>query len=428
MSLTTCQEKGLEAFMAFLSSNDTFFSLMGVSGAGKTHLSIRYLEALNTYNSARHTLGLAPLETAITATTKKAVGVLNTVLDNYFSTKYGVTTIHSYLGLTMRINYNTGEEFLAKTRRYELKPDTIIFVDEASYINKQLYGYIKGAVSTGTKVVFIGDDDQLLPVNETFSPAFKHTVSKVKLHTTKRQPSGSKITELAHAFRKTLYGDPWPNVADYIGSDVELLDDVDFLNTINTNFLDDCRNNKVICYTNDCVKDYNSHIRALLGRPVNQFLSGETIYLADPILDHSNDTIIIHSDTPVMITPVSAPLSRTVSSSPVQGSMYRVSTPYPNSKSATVIHPDSFDDYKKAIKKLADDKQWKEFYGLKNKVADIRLPYAITAHKSQGSTYSNVFIDLDNLSTCRNKDTLARLLYVAVSRATTKVYLYGSLH
>jgi ATP-dependent exoDNAse (exonuclease V) alpha subunit len=56
---------------------------------------------------------------------------------------------------------------------------------------------------------------------------------------------------------------------------------------------------------------------------------------------------------------------------------------------------------------------------------DLRAAYAQTINKSQGSTYDQVFIDLDDVSKCRNPNQLARMLYVAVSRARTRVYFTG---
>ena len=41
--------------------------------------------------------------------------------------------------------------------------------------------------------------------------------------------------------------------------------------------------------------------------------------------------------------------------------------------------------------------------------------------------YDRVFIDLDDISKCNNGDTLARMLYVAVSRARHQVFLTGDI-
>lgn len=411
--------------MSFLASPDTYFSLMGVSGAGKTYLTIKYLEAVKDYNKARGTLGLPNFEVVTTATTKKAAGVLYDVLSNYF-TSANVSTIHSYLGLTLRINYNTGEEYLTATKRFKPKTNAIIFIDEASYVGKDLYRYINKAVGFNTKVVFIGDDDQLLLPTEKYSSAFHNTTSKVKLETTKRQPDGSKITELAHAFRKTLYGSPWPNVDDYLGLDVVHLNQQQFLDTIQSNFLSSPDDNKVICYTNDAVIDYNNHIRSVLGSPPNEFLSGETVYLGEPILTKDTDSILIPADSAVYINPTTGIHKPWFL--PFEYTVYSVTSKNTKANSALVAHPRNYAEAKKYIRSLADAKNWKDYFNFKSIIADIRLPYAITAHKSQGSTYTNVFIDLDNMSTCYDKNTLARLLYVGISRATTKVYLYGSLY
>jgi ATP-dependent exoDNAse (exonuclease V) alpha subunit len=58
---------------------------------------------------------------------------------------------------------------------------------------------------------------------------------------------------------------------------------------------------------------------------------------------------------------------------------------------------------------------------------DLRAAYACTINKSQGSTYDKVFIDLDDLKRCNQPNTLARLLYVAVSRARYQVIFTGDL-
>jgi ATP-dependent exoDNAse (exonuclease V) alpha subunit len=79
------------------------------------------------------------------------------------------------------------------------------------------------------------------------------------------------------------------------------------------------------------------------------------------------------------------------------------------------------------LKQLAKEKNWKDFFDVKEKVADLRPTYACTVHKSQGSTYDNVFIDLYSIGKNNKPNEVARLLYVAVTRASNNVYLYGNL-
>ena len=44
-----------------------------------------------------------------------------------------------------------------------------------------------------------------------------------------------------------------------------------------------------------------------------------------------------------------------------------------------------------------------------------------------GREPQKVFIDLDDIRTCTNGNTIARLMYVAVSRASQQVYMTGDL-
>ena len=72
---------------------------------------------------------------------------------------------------------------------------------------------------------------------------------------------------------------------------------------------------------------------------------------------------------------------------------------------------------------LERKKKWGQYFDFKNHVLDIRDIYASTVHSAQGSTYNNVYIDLKDLFICTKKEELARLLYVAVSRAKNNIYL-----
>ena len=58
---------------------------------------------------------------------------------------------------------------------------------------------------------------------------------------------------------------------------------------------------------------------------------------------------------------------------------------------------------------------------------DLRNAFACTINKSQGSTFDAVFIDLDDVRRCNSGEQMARMLYVAVSRARNHVYLTGDI-
>lgn len=47
---------------------------------------------------------------------------------------------------------------------------------------------------------------------------------------------------------------------------------------------------------------------------------------------------------------------------------------------------------------------WAPLYSVKNRYADIDYSYAITSHKSQGSTYDNVIVDEQDIQSVTKND------------------------
>jgi hypothetical protein len=72
-------------------------------------------------------------------------------------------------------------------------------------------------------------------------------------------------------------------------------------------------------------------------------------------------------------------------------------------------------------------KNWALLKHIDENWIDLRDPYACTVNKAQGATYDRVFIDLDDIKQCRSNNQLARMLYVAVSRAREQVVFTGDL-
>lgn len=66
---------------------------------------------------------------------------------------------------------------------------------------------------------------------------------------------------------------------------------------------------------------------------------------------------------------------------------------------------------------------WRKYLTFNDTVCCFDFTYAMTVHKSQGSTFDSVFLDADDLFLCAKKDQrlYLRLFYVAVSRAAKKV-------
>jgi superfamily I DNA/RNA helicase len=102
-----------------------------------------------------------------------------------------------------------------------------------------------------------------------------------------------------------------------------------------------------------------------------------------------------------------------------------------------IIHEDSEETYQKFVDRLktvafnaySKKSAWREYYAFQDNFAQVRYNYALTVHKSQGSTYENCIVLLNDLNKNRKviggKDIKAeernRIKYVAVSRAKKKL-------
>ena len=89
--------------------------------------------------------------------------------------------------------------------------------------------------------------------------------------------------------------------------------------------------------------------------------------------------------------------------------------------------PDKVSNIKKLIKQYTSMGEYTKANAIKNTWVDLRPNFALTIHKSQGSTYDEVFIDLDDMKSIKDLRELAKLLYVAMSRAKYRVILTGDI-
>lgn len=86
--------------------------------------------------------------------------------------------------------------------------------------------------------------------------------------------------------------------------------------------------------------------------------------------------------------------------------------------------------YASSIVKAPSSDKWRNFYTIQYLLDPmLEYHYAITIHKSQGSQYDHVYVNIDNVR--RNNyisdETKARLLYTAVSRAVCNIEFINSV-
>ena len=67
---------------------------------------------------------------------------------------------------------------------------------------------------------------------------------------------------------------------------------------------------------------------------------------------------------------------------------------------------------------------WKEWQTkVIDSMAQLNYGYCITVHKSQGSTFSNVYIDIADIFENKNKDEILKCLYTAITRTSDSLEL-----
>lgn len=407
MNLTSCQEQAAKQFLSFLCTPTKHMVISGPPGVGKTFMLNHMIDMLPSSRRITTIMGVEPLNNiAVTATTNKAAEVLQERFSNRT-----VSTIHSTLGLTVRDDYRTGKTFTAKGKNFTPLSDTLILMDESSMADTQLLKLIDEGTAKNCKIVFIGDHCQLAPVSETMSPVFNSGYITSYLNTQMRTNNSPALTLLNDQLRQTVEMGvfrpiiPVPGIIDFVNDD-------EMRQLMNANFiLQETPGHKILAYTNNGVQEYNSYIRTKKHLP-------PTLMVGDAVV--SNNSIETAGSRTII-----EKVYRIFSISEVK---YDDVLPYyyvDIGVGGLVKQPVNYGELQAFIKASANDKDWVEYFRLKNEFADLRFAYASTVHKSQGSTFDTVYIDLGDLCICKDMEQLARMLYVAVSRATTRVVFYG---
>lgn len=406
-SLTASQEQAKAEIIDFLLNPDKkYFVLKGVAGTGKSFLINRVEKDFVEVTKLLQSTGeYTPLEWKYTATTHKAAQALRNASSN------DTCTIHSLLSLQLKSNYNTGKNFLVRAGVEDVE-NLVIVIDEASYIDYDLLEAID-TYTVNCKVIFMGDPAQLTPIGLNHSPVFlagftTHTLTQVV-----RQSAVHPLSPILHHLREYILGntESLPKIATC--PELVRLSDTEFNKVIIDEFSTSwCpTKSKVLAWRNKTVMKYNQMLFAGVNNRSN-FERGDVVV---------NNKAIPNISTDVEVEIVSV---LSMFSLGVRGRRYIVNT---GLKSVSVFVPDNPADYKKHLNRAIKDGKTEDVKTIMDTWADLRPVYASTVNKAQGSTYDKVFIDLGDFKTLKDPNQLARLLYVALSRAKYQVIFTGDL-
>ena len=399
------QTAALEALELFiLDPTQTEFILSGAAGTGKTFIMRELLKSFK--KLTLRSLGAALDDVLITASTNKAANALQYAVGS----SYEVDTFFTALNIYPYKNYDTGESQL-RARKNSTVDNLFIIIDEYSYVDEEAYKLIKKQ-TPNCKILYVGDAYQLPPVGSPVSYVDGLGIPKAELTQIMRQGEHSAIQKLSYALRESIRLDmPLPQV-EANDVDLILLPRQAFERQMIASMQNNA-SNKYVAYQNKTVQFYNTNLHKVLQNNTADYNVGDIctvnryIKFTDKRAYKPEHTVVIESIKPSL---------RMINGSSYTGFSvtldgYKFFMPHDSSliDKLTDVSADVFSEERAAI--------------LTNWI-DLRHAYACTVHKSQGSTFDEVFIDIADIAKCRFTDPAlyARLLYVAISRASSKVY------
>lgn len=413
--LSEDQEKAWVKLSTWVGNNEPYFVLQGYAGTGKSFLmkKLQELKATLYY----------------TAPTNKATKVLSRFVGTEAKTTF------SQLGLRMSADDDTLVMEYGANSPYMPK-GSILVVDEASMIGKQLYEFIEETrKKTGCKVLYVGDPAQLPPVGEKRTLAWTCTdnvENKAVLRKVMRYDN--ELLKLATNIRDLMKNkdyDSFPIEDDNAdGKGVFILRSKSkFVRKI-TEFEkpEDFLTRKVIAWRNKTVNAYNSIIREHFGFN-DPFNEGDIILISEPI--EKNDMIIAHIDDEFQVKAVRESTVKTSCKNLVPVYELKIE----NEDNTLIINVakdrDDVDDIlagkasaAKAAKSIDRRDKWKDFWDTKKLFASTRYGYALTSHRVQGSSYDETFVDQQDILANINKRESYKCLYVACTRAKTSLFTF----
>lgn len=451
MTLTSDQQNALEQIQAFLADHatpegskypPTAFLLEGGAGTGKTFLLGQLLQ-------------LARGIRCVATPTHKACNVMRRKLDafgvpwvrGYDSYSYdGSSAITGTTAQLLGIGPVITEEQSASEVKFGKKgvgilgkvTPSLLVIDEVSMLGaNDFLELVKVAQGRGMKILAVGDAGQLPPVKQTQIP-FGKFKRQATLRQIVRQAEGSAIISVAWAIRE---GKPWRDLEGAGLRKVATPRLVDaFLEAVQPAGERPEEDREVyVAYRNVNVNAVQEKVcQKLYGHGAKAFAAGELV-LSETNL-YRNKTLLCANQDELVVTQfheewrdatIGVPVTLRHRSKRGEFQAHYLSPeelanrehPYNVELKRLEVEASNLQAKYNAAKKgpktsaLADlDSQrrqaWSNFFSWRDQtIISFRHPFAITSHKSQGSTYRTVFVDVPDLARCSS-----HALYVAVTR------------
>lgn len=409
------QAESIERILDWLTAPyvaDPFFVLDGPAGSGKSYVLGQIAEAYA--KSSGKLLNTAP--------TNKAAKVIRKLTGQ-------ACTTFSALGLRMDTK-GAVKELAASERGVDLSDYDGLTVDEGGMVSMPLYHHLQQAtIINNMRVLFLGDKYQLPPVGEKESRIWTRP-QRASLLTVERHDNTilDLVTRIRTQMDKLVMSIDVKSANDgnegvwKVGKG--MFKEQIIADAIAGKF-SDTDSTKVIAWRNVTVQNYNNIIRrAIFGPGVGAYEIGERLIAASPCM--VGKEMLLATDDECAVEGIVE--SRHPMSPEFQTIELKCRTEEGSVIRLLVCHPASQQAYDNACQSLAHAAQqnpalWKKFWKLKELFHEVRYAYAITAHRAQGSTYENVYVDYMDILLNRERREAFQCLYVASSRPTTRLIM-----
>ncbi len=351
---------------------------------------------------------------------------------------------YSLLGLVVKGRRD--QEILVEDGVSEFHLYDLVVVDECSMIGADIFDFIADAshAHPDTKIIFVGDPAQLPPVGEDDSPTFKIRQRAI-LTNIVRQAEGNPIIGLAAAIRNAQNNGERVNVREHVGHSDEhglfLMPGEHFERWMPQAFKSEAYQNnpdrvRIISWRNSQVIRFNRKVREILhgGRTDAPFIPGERAITAGAVHRLSEGKkqsakLALHSAVEGQVLECARTIHPWFDDD--RFNVWEVLFQPDDRDEVTLYLPDVSEKerIKSRLQELAnqaindDDVSWGPFWKLKRSMEDLRPCHAITTHRSQGSTYRNVFVDAADIMRNPNRAEALRSLYTGITRASDRVIL-----
>lgn len=380
--------------------------LAGYAGTGKTFLVKALAKA---FNSA--TVLCAPTNQAVKQLQKLGTGLT-------------CCTIYSLLGLKMEQQEDKlklTKALGSKAHRYQY-----VILDECSMVSPELFEHILVAMRMGVRFLFVGDPKQLPPVGYARSPIWRKFQTSALTDVVRYD---NQILDLATRIRKSKLADLVLASNNDGREGVWRLNGGKFEERIRKHAragLFDSGDTKVVCWRNATADHYNHIVRHVMYGD-NVFSS--QYHLGDRLVFTSPHTIDEHFE---VFTDDQAVVVDSVVAKHTDYDLkcyYLTLEIYGRQGTVKVIHEDNQGVLDKMLTGFAAEARkgnsgmWRSFWALKESMGYVKYAHALTVHRAQGSTYTNIFADASDILSNSNRAEARKCLYVAATRPTTKLYL-----